>query len=176
MVALSASELLKETLQAGELIKYHLVAFVTGDPRAHRFATVFRIQIQARKFCIDIDTGDNIPLWMMIKRYASTSGKRVKNPKRRKLRTFTFVTGSVDLPTPADHLRGGLDNALPAAEAAVRARLARSSCSERLQASRDTAVNEMCLTAAKCLTHPKTNTCSWASRRWHDFAVHSMKV
>ncbi|EGZ20596.1 hypothetical protein PHYSODRAFT_493738 [Phytophthora sojae] len=82
MVGLSASEMQPESLHTGEMIEYFTMALVSGDPRGHREAKVLRVSDDA-DFPIDLDTGEKIPLTMMIRRIKTREGRQLTRTEVR---------------------------------------------------------------------------------------------
>ncbi|CAI5734130.1 unnamed protein product [Hyaloperonospora brassicae] len=126
MVGLSASELQAETLFPGDTIEYFSIAFVAGDARGHRLATVLRVDHTEDEFPIEVDTQELLPLTMMLKRKRDRNGVDISSDdaKWRKLRTFRLVDGEVEGETRADRLNAGLKKSVADAMKATTKHLA----------------------------------------------------
>ncbi|GMF41877.1 unnamed protein product [Phytophthora fragariaefolia] len=79
MPGLSAAKLPSENLYAGDVLEYYSMAFVCGDARGDRVATILSVDdTEGEPYPVSVDTGEMIPLTNMVKRHADRFGNRFK--------------------------------------------------------------------------------------------------
>ncbi|KAE8883158.1 hypothetical protein PF003_g32622 [Phytophthora fragariae] len=70
-------------LCVGDVIEYYCIAFVAGDPRGHRRATILQI-IPDEDYPVHVDTGEVLWKLTMICRVATGSGQVIPRKDRRR--------------------------------------------------------------------------------------------
>ncbi|GMF67402.1 unnamed protein product [Phytophthora fragariaefolia] len=127
MPGLSAAKIPSETLYAGDVLEYYSMAFVCGDARDHRVATILSVDdTEGEPYPVTVETGEMIPLTNMVERHADRFGNRFKTEyaKWRTLRTFHLSAGRVQASTRSSTLNAALESGVEAAFVDTRRTLA----------------------------------------------------